>query len=99
MDGAVMSTVNLAETASKLSERGKWGPDARATLFALKIEFAPFTEAQATLCGELRPATRSRGLSLGDRACLALAIERGLPAMTADAAWLGATSADVVLIR
>ena len=99
MDKAVMSTVNLAETVTKLVERGMPRLDARAALFELKIEFAPFTESQATLCGELRPATRSRGLSLGDRACLALAIERGLPAMTADAAWLGATSADVVLIR
>jgi len=99
MDKAVMSTVNLAETVTKLVERGMPRLDARAALFELKIEYVPFTEAQATLCGELRPATRSRGLSLGDRACLALAIERGLPAMTADAAWLGATSADVVLIR
>lgn len=95
----VMSTVNLAETVTKLVERGMPPSEARATLFELKIEYVPFTEAQATLCGELRPATRSRGLSLGDRACLALAIERGLPAMTADAAWLCATSADVVLIR
>ena len=95
----VMSTVNLAETVTKLVERGMPRSEARAAIFELKIEFAPFTEAQATLCGELRPATRSRGLSLGDRACLALAIERGLSAMTADAAWFGATSADVVLIR
>ena len=41
----------------------------------------------ALLAAELRPVTRAAGLSLGDRACLALAQRRKLPALTADRAW------------
>ena len=37
--------------------------------------------------GVLHAATRSRGLSLGDRICLALAEGEGVPALTADRAW------------
>ena len=95
----VISTVNLAETVSKLAQRGMGRPDIDALLYLLNIECSPFTEAQAMICGELRPATRARGLSLGDRACLALARERGIEAMTADAAWVGATDVKLILIR
>ena len=63
------------------------------------VEIVPFTDSQARLAGELRRTTKSRGLSLGDRACLALAQERGLTAVTADAAWAGATAIPVQLIR
>jgi PIN domain nuclease of toxin-antitoxin system len=94
-----MSTVNLAETVAKLTDRGVGRVDLGALLDPLKIEYVPFTEAQAIACGELRAATRSRGQWLGDRACLALATELGVPAMTADAAWRGVTSAEVVFIR
>lgn len=45
----------------------------------------------AAICAEaaarLRPATRHAGLSLADRACLALARRLGVPAVTADRAW------------
>ena len=94
-----LSTVNLAEMTTKLVD---WGVDAselNTTLAEGKVEIVPFTESQARLAGELRRQTRSRGLSLGDRACLALAQERGLTAVTADAAWQGATSVAVLLIR
>ncbi len=33
------------------------------------------------------PATQPLGLSLGDRACLALALGRQIPAVTADRTW------------
>lgn len=42
----------------------------------------------ALVAASLRPLTRRVGLSLGDRACLALAIRLGLPAATADRAWV-----------
>ena len=41
----------------------------------------------AYLVGSLRPLTKGAGLSLGDRACLALAQRLGLPALTTDRAW------------
>jgi ribonuclease VapC len=50
--------------------------------------------------GALRVGTKKAGLSLGDRACIALAKELGLPAMTADKAWTRAASGvEVVLLR
>jgi PIN domain nuclease of toxin-antitoxin system len=56
-------------------------------LVALPVEFVDFDFALAAIAGRLRAATRSLGLSLGDRACLALAIERNCPVMTADRSW------------
>ena len=51
------------------------------------MDIVPFDAEQAYETTEFRGATRSRGLSLGDRACLQLATRRGLPALTADRAW------------
>lgn len=56
----------------------------------------PFTEEDALGVARLRPLTRSLGLSLGDRACLALAQRLSLPALTADASW-GALSLGVAV--
>lgn len=53
----------------------------------MNMEIIPFDEEQAHDAADLRDATRRRGLSLGDRACLQLAARRGLPALTADRAW------------
>jgi PIN domain nuclease of toxin-antitoxin system len=96
---AVISTVNIAEVVSKLIDLGSSTDPLEQSLADAKVEIVPFTESQARLCGELRRQTRSRGLSLGDRACLALAQEHGLTAVTADAAWVGATAVAVLLIR
>lgn len=51
------------------------------------ISIEPFTIADAVICAKLRPATRHIGLSLGDRACLALAQRLGARALTADQEW------------
>jgi ribonuclease VapC len=96
---AAVSTVNLAEVTTKLVDWRIDLEDLSAVVREGKVEIVPFTETQARLCGELRRATKSRGLSLGDRACLALAQQRGLTAVTADAAWVGATSVPLLLIR
>jgi PIN domain nuclease of toxin-antitoxin system len=82
-----LSTVNLSEVVAKLVDRG-YGADAIArNLDALKLDVRPFDPAQAQRAGLLRGATRQSGLSLGDRACLALAAELDRPAVTADKAW------------
>ena len=96
---ALISAVNVAEVVSKLVDLGSSPEPLDLALAEAKVEIIPFTESQARLAGELRRATRSRGLSLGDRACLALTQERGLTAVTADAAWVGATAVPVTLIR
>jgi PIN domain nuclease of toxin-antitoxin system len=58
-----------------------------AQLDSLGVEVIPFDEKQAIEVARLRPLTRSLSLSLSDRACLALARQLRLPAMTTDRAW------------
>jgi ribonuclease VapC len=84
---AVGSTVNLAEVQSKLVSRGL-PPDGawRAALSSVN-EIIPFTSEQAKTAGDLIAHTRSLGLSLGDRACLALAMGLKAPVYTADRSW------------
>ena len=84
---AVISAVNVAEVASRLSDRGVPDGGAREAISALRLEIAVFDHELAYASAALRPATRRLGLSLGDRACLALAKREGLPALTADRAW------------
>jgi PIN domain nuclease of toxin-antitoxin system len=84
---AVISAVNLAEVVTKMVDIGIPEADAwseAADLVPVVIDFGPEL-ARAT--AGLRKATRTLGLSLGDRACLALAEQLHLPALTADGAW------------
>jgi ribonuclease VapC len=103
--GCLISSVNWAETLSKLAERGQ-DPDAVTNLLinqgllnnALIIATFDANLAQAT--AKLRPLTRSSGLSLGDRACIALGLQTQLPILTSDQAWNSlSTAATIRLIR
>ncbi len=87
LPSAVIGAVNLAEVVTKLRERGLSAEEVVEALGGLNLDVRPFTAVQAYATGHLRHATRSQGLSLGDRACLALAVELGAPALTADQAW------------
>jgi ribonuclease VapC len=84
---AVGSTVNLAEVQSKLVHEGV-PPDRawRATLNSVQ-KAIPFDAEHAKSAGSLIAQTRRFGLSLGARACLALALELKAPVYTADRAW------------
>ena len=84
---AVISTVNVAEAVTKLVDRGASLDRAREVLAIAEYEIADFDRQQAEQTGALIARTRQRGLSLGDRACLALAQREGLPALTADRRW------------
>ena len=84
---SLMSTVNLVEVLAVLVRDGFAQQRALAEIVSLGIEFVPFSRSHAELSASLFPATRHLGLSLGDRACLALAVERDVPVMTADRAW------------
>lgn len=84
---STISAVNLAEVAAKLQERGMPDGRIRANIDALELSVVPFDQDMALQAGLLRAATRAAGLSLGDRACLALAAQRGATALTTDRAW------------
>ena len=87
LPGALLGVVNLAEIIGKLRERGVPLAVARDAVASLGVRIAEFTEQQALVVGELRPLTRAGGLSLGDRACLALGRISGAPVLTTEAAW------------
>lgn len=100
LDGAIIGTVNLAEVVAKLVDRGAAFAEAEALIADLTVAPVVFDVDQAWSSGLLRAASRKRGLSLGDRACLALAKARGAPALTADRAWAEvAAGVEVRLIR
>jgi PIN domain nuclease of toxin-antitoxin system len=87
MGGALMSAVNYAEVIAKLVDRGTPREQILDIMAQLDVEVVPADRSQATIAGLLRSETRSAGLSLGDRSCLALAISCGGIALTMDRAW------------
>jgi PIN domain nuclease of toxin-antitoxin system len=86
---AVISAVNAAEMRTKLFDAGLDDVRAAALSRTFGVPVVDFDEEQAIAAAALRPLTRPRGLSLGDRACLALAMRRRARVMTADRAWHG----------
>ncbi|MDE8654262.1 type II toxin-antitoxin system VapC family toxin [Novosphingobium album (ex Liu et al. 2023)] len=83
----IISAVNLAEIVSKLQERNFSDAEIDEVLQLLVLDVHSFDEQAAIAAGKLRTATRDAGLSLGDRACLALAAESNATALTTDRAW------------
>ena len=102
LPGAVVSAVNWAEVVAKLAQREHPDPAAAAeAVRALGARVLPFTAAHAVAAGLLWTTTRTAGLSLGDRACLAVAASTpdGV-ALTSDRAWSSLTVETTVhLIR
>ena len=86
-DETAASAVNVAEAGSRLSDGGMSDANIRQAIEALGMDVIPFDGDQAHESSALRATTRHKGLSLGDRACLALAKRLGLPALTADRIW------------
>lgn len=95
-----ISAVNLAETLGKMVHYGK---DLEATAYHIErlcIPVIPFDAEHAKLVASLWPRTHPAGLALGDRACLATAIHRSIPALTADAGWgICCPEVEIVKIR
>jgi ribonuclease VapC len=102
LDGAVISAVNWSEVLTKLTQRGLTDRAPAEALLALGVDVLPFNEGDAQRAANLWPIGRAAGLSLGDRACLALAQdELGRTAVTADKIWakLSIPNVTVQLIR
>jgi ribonuclease VapC len=98
--GATISAVNLAKVVGKLADAGVPEDAIRAALEPLGLAVVAFDESLALRTGLLRPITRSAGLSLGDRACLALAQHLDLPALTGERNWVNVVPGiDIRLIR
>jgi PIN domain nuclease of toxin-antitoxin system len=87
LPNATIGAVNFSEAFGKLVEAGLDEETVDSLIDSLQLEVIPFDRAQARLAGSLRRTTREFGLSLGDRACLALAHARGAVALTCDRSW------------
>jgi PIN domain nuclease of toxin-antitoxin system len=92
LEDAIISAVNYAEVVSKLVERGVSLAMVNEALTSMPMRVIEFDRALAERTGALRIETRQLGLSLGDRACLALAEREGAPALTCDRSWVGAVA-------
>ena len=100
--GSLMSAVNVSECCARGVERGASAEAVLALLKTYELSVMPFDLTLAVDAARLREPTRSQGLSLGDRACLSLALRHGLPIMTSDrrmATIDPALGVDVRLIR
>jgi PIN domain nuclease of toxin-antitoxin system len=87
MSASISSTVNLAEVHSKLVAGGMDPKDAWEATRSSVSSSVEFTMLHAEMTGGLIAQTRALGLSLGDRACLALGVALGAAVYTADRAW------------
>jgi PIN domain nuclease of toxin-antitoxin system len=98
----VASCVNVAEAGTKMIDKGLAPSQLKRTLEELNVKPVDFDLEQSTLCAELRLSTRYAGLSLGDRACLALTKLMDGTAVTSDRAWLDiaeTTKIKILMIR
>lgn len=98
--GATVSAVNVCEVLSKLHDDGLNEEQAQAAVAVMDLRVVPFDGLQARTAARLRSMTRHAGLSLGDRACLALADRLGYPVVTADRVWASLeVGIEIIMIR
>ena len=99
---AAISSVNLHEIVAKATEKGATPDQARELIAKLRLSVHSHDADAAIEAGLMRVATKTKGLGLGDRACLALAKQLNLPAVTADGAWVELADeldVEVVIVR
>jgi PIN domain nuclease of toxin-antitoxin system len=84
---SLVSAVNASELVAKLTDQGMPEDEVQEVLAALNLTVVLFNERQGLVAGYLRAVTKHLGLSLGDRACLALGLQAQCPVVTADRAW------------
>ncbi len=100
LPGALVGSVNWSEVVQKSLQRQADISGMQQEFIEAGVVFVPFTAEHAEITALLWDKTRALGLSLADRACLALAMERQLPILTADRAWSGLNlNLDIQFIR
>lgn len=100
LDSACISSVNLSEVATRVARNGLPPNEFAGDIGDLMLEVVPFLAEDALNAASLEPETRPLGLSLGDRACIALGSVRGKPVYTADRAWSRLdVGVDIIVIR
>lgn len=92
---AAMSSVNWSEVAQKSLSRGVAIEGLREDLEAIGLSILPFEADDAEAAAALWTKTKNHGLSLADRACLALAGKLSVEALTTDKVWKEPDIADI----
>lgn len=99
-ENSLISSVNLAEVVGRLLDEGLSMVEVSNICDQLPLSVVPLSRDHATAAGQLKPATRTRGLSLGDRCCLALASQHpAASVVTSDRPWAGLPGFNITLIR
>ncbi|WP_374336285.1 type II toxin-antitoxin system VapC family toxin [Methyloversatilis sp.] len=100
--GCAMTAANLTEVISRALDRGVAEQALQRILDDIPVAILPLTAEDGVRAGWLRTPTRSKGLSLGDRLCLAVAQRTQSTVLTADRPWLDLAALlgiDIVGIR
>lgn len=84
---AAISAVNLQEIVKELLLSGLDEAMTRELLGELRLDVRAHDADAAYAAAALHAQTRQYGRGLGDRSCLALAMQLGVPALTADREW------------
>ncbi len=95
----LLSAANHTEVLTKLLDKGLSPAECASVMTSVELQIVAFDAAQSADAAWLRSATRFAGLSLGDRACLALARAKGAAVLTADKPWLQIAKAAGVQVR
>ena len=88
MKNSAINSVNLSEVIGKLDDYGVLDRDIEKIIYNLGLEVVDFDFALAFQAGILKKKTKERGLSIGDRACIATGIIKKLPVITSDKIWI-----------
>jgi PIN domain nuclease of toxin-antitoxin system len=101
LDDALISTVNLAEVLQKATKGGIETAPLAAEIARMGVNSIVVDPATAAAAADLWPKSKHRGLSLADRACLAVTYAQDGIAVTADRAWadLDLPGIDIHLIK
>jgi PIN domain nuclease of toxin-antitoxin system len=99
LDGSAIGQVNATEVLTTLVNKGAPISEAILALASLDLPVVEFDKSQSEMTSHLRFITKHLGLSLGDRACLALAIQENATAVTADRNWIGLSVCPIEAIR
>lgn len=97
----VMSSLNVAEAAGILIDLGLSHEECKNNIEPYIDVIVPLDVQQSFDVAFLKKHTKHKGLSIGDRACIALGIKMELPIYTADKIWadLDLEDAKIILIR
>lgn len=92
LGSAIISTVNLSEVLARLTKNGIEPAEGSVLVSELGVRIIAFDEQHAIVAAGLREKGRLSGLSFADCACMALALDQGLPVLTADRIWKSAAA-------